>query len=97
MNWPLPCDALGVETVDAESARSLLINHAPALEIDVATDYDLPGTVVLNAQALACLAQGRSVRMGCLCQADYLKGNAVGIASRQMVRYTNATGSPARA
>ncbi|MDH3461813.1 MAG: hypothetical protein OEM00_12750, partial [Burkholderiaceae bacterium] len=64
VNWPPPHDALGVPTVDAETARSLLNSHAPAFDIDVVADYDRPGTVVLDAQARAQVDTTRAAAYG---------------------------------
>jgi hypothetical protein len=46
---PVPPDALGVPLLSAFDRNALLQRHAPVLEIDVAGQFDRPGTVVLDA------------------------------------------------
>ena len=46
---PVPADALGVSILSRFDGNALLQRHAPVLEIDVAGDFDRPGTVNLDA------------------------------------------------
>jgi hypothetical protein len=47
---PVPADPLGVPQLSRFDRAALLQRHAPVLEIDVAGQHDLPGTVVLDAE-----------------------------------------------
>ena len=50
MVLPVPTDALGIPELSRFDRMALLRRHAPVLEVDVAGEYDRPGTMALDAQ-----------------------------------------------
>jgi hypothetical protein len=50
MVLPVPTDALGIPELSRFDRMALLQRHAPVLEVDVAGEYDRPGTMALDAQ-----------------------------------------------
>lgn len=58
---PPPIDVLGVPVLSPADIATLLVRHAPVLEVDVAGAYDEPGALALDAEDRVTLDPARPV------------------------------------